>query len=67
MKHAITRVAGLPFYCKAGLPQDALAALEDLGVALSTEDLQHMNYLHSVEKMDAEQVATDWLTENGLV
>lgn len=57
----------LPFYCEAGLPEDALAELEDLGAALSTEDLQQMNYLYSVEKMDADQVATDWLTENGLI
>lgn len=50
-----------PYYCSDGLDDDALGVLEDVGSALSTEDLQQMNYEYSVENSDADVVVRDWL------
>ncbi|MBM9462600.1 ABC transporter substrate-binding protein [Aeromicrobium sp. YIM 150415] len=55
-----------PYYCSDALDDDALAVLDDIGAALTTEDLQQMNYEYSVENSDADLVVRTWLDEQDL-
>lgn len=46
---------------------DAVAALEKLDGQIDTETMRHLNYQFDVEKRDAEDIARDYLIENGFI
>ncbi|MPZ51268.1 MAG: hypothetical protein GEU79_00785 [Acidimicrobiia bacterium] len=47
--------------------EDFRSIVDEVSAALTTEALTEMNRLFDIERQDADAIATDWLTENGLV
>jgi len=45
---------------------DLIALLDEVSAALTTDDLIDMNKRYDVDRDDAEDIAADWLSDNGL-
>ncbi len=57
----------IPLYCESALDDEAISVLESISQALTTDGLTDLNAAYSIDKQDADRVARDWLTAEGLL
>lgn len=56
----------IPLVCEDKVPAEARNTLNKISSAMTTEELTAMNAAYSIDKKNAEDVAKEWLENNGL-